>query len=323
MLGAAGPIRVVKDLHRRPLAVCAWATAVRRRTDTVAGVRRSDSATASRGWAVEAARSAAERAGVAVREVEAPDELRGACRLLAEVWGTDEGHLLSPELARALSHAGSYLAVAESRAGSSLEAVLTGFLGTRDGELYLHSHVLGVLPSLRHRGIGFALKLHQRAWALQRGLRLIAWTFDPLVARNAYFNVAKLGGEVVRYYVDFYGPMTDAINRGDESDRVLLAWRLDAPLLENEAGVAPDPVPALTVGPDGGPERRPAPPPGSTVACHVPPDIDALRADRPDLAARWRREVRAVLGGALAEGRRVAAVTRDGRYLLNPPPAVA
>jgi predicted GNAT superfamily acetyltransferase len=284
-------------------------------------VRRSDPATAGSEGAADAARRAAERAGVAVREIEAPDDLRPACRLLADVWGTDEGHLLSPELARALSHAGGYLAVAESLAGGALEAVLTGFLGSRDGEVYLHSHVLGVVPALRHRGIGLALKLHQRAWALGRGMRLIAWTFDPLVARNAYFNVAKLGGEVVRYHVNFYGPMTDAINRGDESDRVLLAWRLDEPRRGGPA--APEAVPVLAVAADGGPERRPAAPPGATLACHVPPDIDRLRAERPDLAARWRREVRDVLGGALAQGRRVAGVTRDGRYLLSPPSAGA
>jgi len=265
------------------------------------------------------ARSAAERAGVAVREVQAMDDLRLACRLLADVWGTDEQHLLAPELARALTHAGSYLAVAESLAGGSPQGVLTGFLGTRDGEFYLHSHVLGVLPPLRHTGIGFALKLHQRAWALQRGIRLIAWTFDPLVARNGYFNVTKLGGEVVSYYVNFYGPMSDAINRGDESDRALLAWRLDGPGLESPAAAGGDPVPVLAVGADGGPQRRPGPPPGSTVACHVPPDIDAIRARRPDLAMRWRRALREVLGGALAEGRRVSGMTRDGRYLLTPP----
>ena len=283
-------------------------------------MRRSHPAAAGTGEAVEAARGAAERAGVAVREVEAPADLRRACGLLAEVWGAGEGRLLSPELARALSHAGGYLAVAESAAGASLDGVLTGFLGASDGELYLHSHVLGVRAPLRRRGIGLALKLHQRAWALRHGLRLIAWTFDPLVARNAYFNVARLGGEIVRYYVDFYGPMTDAINRGDESDRVLLAWRLDAGGVEDPRGGAASPVTVLAVGPDGGPERRPAVPPGSSLACHVPPDIDLLRARRPELAARWRSEVRAVLGGALAEGRRVAGVTRDGRYLLSPPP---
>jgi len=285
-------------------------------------VRRSQPPAAAPGEAVEAARTAAERAGVVVREVEAPGDLRRACRLLAEIWGADEGRILSPELARALSHAGGYLAVAESRAGGSLEAVLTGFLGASGGELYLHSHVLGVRAPLRRRGIGLALKQHQRAWALARSLRLIAWTFDPLVARNAYFNVARLGGEIVRYYVDFYGPMTDAINRGDESDRVLLAWRLDAGPPADPAGEAACPVTVLAVGSDGGPERRAAVPAGA-FACHVPPDVDALRAARPELAARWRAEVRAVLGGALAEGRRVAGVTRDGRYLLTPPPAGA
>jgi len=264
------------------------------------------------------AADAARHAGVAVREVDAAADLRRACGLLADVWGTYEGHVLSPAMARALVHAGGYIAVAES--GEGLEAVLTGFLGSRDGEFYLHSHVLGVLPSLRHRGVGFALKLHQRAWALRRGLRLIAWTFDPLVARNAYFNVAKLGCEVVQYYVNFYGQMTDAINRGDESDRALVAWRLDAPPDERPEAAAA--VPVLAIGPDGGPERRPAPP-GATIACQLPPDIDVLRAERPDLAARWRREVRAVLGGALAEGRHVAGVTRDGCYLLTPPPGAA
>src|SRR5207248_9715562 len=66
-------------------------------------VRPSDPATAIP--PVEAARRAAERAGVVVREVETLGDIRRACRLLADVWGTDEGHLLAPELARALSHA--------------------------------------------------------------------------------------------------------------------------------------------------------------------------------------------------------------------------
>jgi predicted GNAT superfamily acetyltransferase len=272
----------------------------------------------------DGAAGAARRAGVAVREVDAIDDLRHACRLLADLWGTGEGHLLSPELARALTHAGGYVAVAESLPGGGEPlAVLTGFLGRRDGEFYLHSHVLGVRPAVRHRGIGLALKLHQRAWAERRGLPLIAWTFDPLVARNAYFNVTKLGGEVVRYHVNFYGPMSDAINRGDESDRVVLAWRLDGSGAGSAPAIPPDPVAVLAVGPDGGPVHRPFPPPGEAIACHVPPDVDALRAQRPDLAAAWRRAVRDVLGGGLAEGRRVAAVTRDGRYLLTPPPAGA
>ena len=57
----------------------------------------------------------------------------------------------------------------------------------------------------------------------------IVWTFDPLVARNAWFNLARLGALPTGYLEDFYGPMTDAINAGMASDRLLLTWRLDDP----------------------------------------------------------------------------------------------
>ncbi len=281
------------------------------------------------GPAADAALAAARRAGVVVREVHSLEDLRRACELLTGLWGTQQRLFLPAELARALSHAGNYFAVAEAPDGGDLQAALVGFIGISDGGYHLQSHVLGVLPPQRRRGVGFALKLHQRAWALERGLTRIAWTFDPLMARNAYFNVAKLGGEVVRYYVDFYGPMTDAVNRGDQSDRVLVAWRLDDPRVGAACGrpggrpATPDGSPSssspvLVVGADGGPERRPGPRPGAMAACQVPADISALRGERPEVAARWRRAVRDVLGGALAEGRRVTGVTRDGWYLLGP-----
>ena len=75
--------------------------------------------------------------------------------------------------------------------------------------------------------MGFALKLHQRAWCLDRGITLMEWTYDPLVARNAYFNLSKLGATVAEYLPDFYGVMGDGINRFDESDRILVHWPLE------------------------------------------------------------------------------------------------
>ena len=273
----------------------------------------------ARDVAAEAARDAARRAGVVVRVVDELEDLRRACGLLAAIWGTEERLLLPTELARTLSHAGNYVAVAEDRDTGAVGAAIVAFIGVWEGEYCLQSHVLGVHPSLRHRGVGYALKLHQRAWALQRGLERIAWTFDPLVARNAYFNIAKLGGEAVRYYVDFYGRMTDAINRGDETDRLLVVWPLGAA----PAGVVRSegaPVPVLAVGPDGEPERREQLRPDAEAACQVPPDIALLRAERPEVAARWRHEVRDVLVSALAEGRRIVVMGRDGWYLLSAAP---
>ena len=85
------------------------------------------------------------------------------------------------------------------------------------------------------RGIGRALKAHQREWAFAREVGTITWTFDPLIARNAHFNLAVLGARVTDYLVDHYGDMGDAINSGDESDRLHVAWHLASPVPTHRA----------------------------------------------------------------------------------------
>jgi predicted GNAT superfamily acetyltransferase len=108
--------------------------------------------------------------------------------------------------------------------GAFEDGRLVGFLsaipGVRRGAPYWHSHMLAVTAAHRDSGIGTRLKVAQKDEALRRGIRLIEWTFDPLVSRNAYLNIEKLGVIVRRYYPDFYGP---------ESDRLLAEWWLDRP----------------------------------------------------------------------------------------------
>ena len=87
--------------------------------------------------------------------------------------------------------------------------------------------MLAALPDRRHAGVGFALKLAQRASCLDRDIHLVRWTFDPLVARNAHLNINKLGATCDRFHRDYYGQMPDAINAGDRSDRLVVRWRLD------------------------------------------------------------------------------------------------
>ena len=127
------------------------------------------------------------------------------------------------------------------------------FLGRERGvdgawRSYLHSHMAAVLPGRPRPGIGTALKLHQRAWALANDLDEIRWTFDPLVRRNAHLNVVRLGVDVAAYLPDFYGEMDDEVNAGDRSDRMIAAWRLTTPravAASVEGGGATLPVPAL------------------------------------------------------------------------------
>jgi predicted GNAT superfamily acetyltransferase len=273
--------------------------------------------------------AAATAAAVVVRELHDPAELRLVQRLFEEIWrpAPDNPPPVTAELLRALAHAGNY--VAGAWAGERLAGACMGFLsapGGAHGGRALHSHIAGVAPGTQRRGVGFALKLHQRAWTLDRGLPLAVWTFDPLVARNAWFNLAKLGADADEYLPDFYGPMTDAINAGDASDRLLVAWRLDDPKVAAAcAGSPAEPDPealhaagaqlALDQDADGLPVAGKADAP--VLLVRVPRDMEGLRGSHPAAASRWRHAVRDVLGGLLAEGATVTGFARSGCYVVR------
>jgi predicted GNAT superfamily acetyltransferase len=228
-----------------------------------------------------------------IRVLDDPAEMRRVMTMFSQVWGAT-APMVGVELVRAIQHAGGYVAaayVSEQVVGGSL-----GFLGRHAGAPSLHSHITGILPGVRKTGLGREMKLHQRAWAAEHGLTWVTWTFDPLVRRNAWFNLHVLVADVHEYLVNFYGPIDDAINASDESDRLLVAWAVD----ERDAGAS-------------------APPGGAPMAVvATPEDIVVLRRTDPAGAAAWRRRVRNELGGPLAAGARVAGFTRDGEYLVVP-----
>jgi predicted GNAT superfamily acetyltransferase len=231
---------------------------------------------------------------IEIRVVESPADLRRLVVLLNQVWGTMTP-LVGVELLRALGHTGGYVAGAFSdnrMVGGSL-----GFLGRHRGELVLHSHVTGILPGVRQTGLGRQMKLHQRDWAAGQGLATIVWTFDPLVRRNAWFNIGVLGATVDTYLVDFYGQMADSVNGRDPSDRLLVAWPTSGPL------------PAAD-------EVRPVPP--RTIAVPTPDDIVVLRRTDPGAASTWRLRLREELGAQLTSGASVVGFTRTGDYLVLP-----
>jgi len=141
------------------------------------------------------------------------------------------------------------------------------------------------------------------------------WTFDPLVGRNARFNLAKLGATGTEYLVDFYGPMADGVNGGDESDRVTVTWELAAPAPSYETADR-DTAPGTHTAPDGATlARRDLA--GHHIWCRVPDDIVRLRAADPELALRWRYAVREVFTEAFAQGFTATGMSRDGWYTLS------
>ena len=269
--------------------------------------------------ATGAAVAAAAAADVVIHDLRDHRELAAAQRLFEEIWRPAQGNPppMTAELLRALAHAGNYVAGAFT--GTRLVGASAGFF-TAPPDPGLHSHITGVAPGGQHHGVGFALKVHQRAWALARGIGVVAWTFDPLVARNAWFNLAKLAARPTAYLEDFYGPMTDAVNAGMASDRLLLAWELDDPAVAAACAGRPRPPPpveaeaALAVGPALEPvARRPG---TAAVTVAVPPRLEALD---PDQRRAWRQAVREALGRRLAAGATVTGFLRHpDRYLVEP-----
>jgi predicted GNAT superfamily acetyltransferase len=262
------------------------------------------------------AAQAAERAAVEIRHPSTMAELTAVAELFVDVWGTDPADPpIGPELLRALAHIDGYVAAAYR--GERVVGAGVGFHGRPDAFM-LHSHIVGVDARVQARNIGYAVKLDQRAWALKRGIRHVTWTFDPLVARNAYFNLGKLGARAGAYLPDFYGEMRDGINAGQGSDRLLVEWDVTAALRATPGAAYAVPAAAevtLDQGESGAPVRRPGR--GPLLACRVPDDIVGLRGRDPDLARSWRHALRETLGHAMAEDYEVTAVTRTGWYVLE------
>lgn len=226
--------------------------------------------------------------GIDIRALASVEEVFAASAVLSEVWGGDPAGM-PPNLLRALAHSGNYavgLFDGERMIGASV-----AFFG-EPAARSMHSHVTGVLAAYRSLGLGRVLKQHQREWALARGVGRVTWTFDPLVSRNAHFNLRVLGARVTEYLVDHYGRMDDGVNRGDETDRLLVSWAVAAPPV-------PTPPDELVV---------------ATVA--IPRDIEALRHESPTDAATWRVQVRDAFGEHLGSGLVVGGFDDERGYLF-------
>lgn len=270
-----------------------------------------------------AAHRAVQRHGLRIVELGEIAEFRAIAQMLARIWRVDSpDQIINTETMRALTHSGNYV-VAAYRADRLVGAAIAFF-----GADHLHSHITGVDPAGQRGGVGYALKQHQRAWALARGITRVCWTFDPLVLRNAYFNLHKLGAGVTEYLAEFYGEMTDGINAGDASDRLYVRWDLTSPRAVAAAAGDPGDVDATALRAAGAtvlvdragqePVRTGAEPPtgGRAALVAVPPDIEGLRVRDPERARQWRFAVRDALTAALGAGLAVNGVSRDGFYVL-------
>jgi predicted GNAT superfamily acetyltransferase len=274
---------------------------------------------AQRAEGAAAAAAASTRAGVRTGLLDSIDELTVAVDLINQTWPGE----VSVSTLRAMRKVGNYVG------GAFRDDVLVGacvaFFGAA-GAPDLHSHLAVVAPEERGSGIGWALKVSQRAWAMKNGVARIQWTFDPMEARNAYVNLAKLSARPVEYLVNFYGDRGDGLEAPFPTDRLLVSWDLaGAPAVAAAQGYGPPPDPSLSAGPvatllarrsDGTP-REGTDHGQPVLLIAAPEDATSMRQNDPALALEWRMLLRKHLGQAVRFGAETIGFTREGFYVVR------
>ena len=232
--------------------------------------------------------------GIEVVAVDGPEGAVAVADLFDRVWGVTT--MVSPEIIVAAMHNGAYASLARvdgDIVGAAFAIVGKPLVGASGHNL--HSHAAGVLPTLADRGVGEAIKRHQWQWARDHGFSTITWTFDPLVRRNAWFNLVTLGVHVLGYHRNFYGELHDGINAGEQSDRLLVRWNVDGADEQQRGAV----IAVQT----------------SDLLVETPPDIASLRVSDRAVASEWRQRQRAAFEGA--EDRFVAGLSASYSYVLR------
>ena len=234
-----------------------------------------------------------------VEIVDNPQKAQQLAHVLTSVWG--ETNAISVDVIIAVVHSGGYASLASRKAGTAKQIIGGSLALVGRHENKLHSHVTGVIGDAVNSGVGSALKQHQWVWAKENNFAAISWTFDPLVRRNAHFNLVTLGAKVVSYRRDFYGELNDKINASDSTDRLVVERRVA------DCDLAPS---AKTVTAEKG-----------DGIISTPEDILVLRqsansADRA-LVLQWRQDQRKNFESAFAASKFVRGFTADGSYVLS------
>lgn len=258
--------------------------------------------------------------GYSIRPLADYAEMKRAVEFQRVIWGSNFNELVPAVMFWAAARTGGIVAGAFDSA-SDMAGLIFGITGW-DGRRPVHwSDMLGVHPAARGRGLGLALKRYQRDRLLEMGITRVNWTFDPLEARNAHINFARLGVTAREYIRDAYGASTSPLHRGIGTDRLVAEWEIASPRVRNrmEGGASGEmPVPNTPeINPGGGAPRLDHAEPHLWL--RVPAEIQKLKERDAVAARRWREYTRAAFEEYLGRGYEVRELetTEEGsRYLL-------
>jgi predicted GNAT superfamily acetyltransferase len=258
---------------------------------------------------------------ITIRRAESPADYLALQHAQRRAWGlVDDSYVVPVATMVGAQHHGGLVLGAFLPDGEAV-GLSFAFLG-RTGERWcLYSQLTGLVPGYQGQGLGGRMKEVQRDHARAIGVGIIAWSFDPLQAGNAHFNLHRLGATASRYIENMYGLRTDDLNRGVPTDRLIAEWPVDRVESPAEDDVESGSLPRLVEGPN-----EPASWPldsraGATgLLVEIPAEIARLRLDDPPQAERWRAAIAAALAEAFAAGYAAEDVVREaGRsyYVLR------
>ncbi len=263
-----------------------------------------------------------------VRPPLSPEEHYELMDLERKIWGNDYRDTVPYHITIPLIDMGGVvLGVYEVGSGRAV-GVLVMFPTYTDGEVHYHSHILGLLKEYRGKGLGAEVKKVQREVSLKRGIKLITWTYDPLLLSNAWLNLVKMGVISSQYRINYYGTGSFEYNKGVETDRLMVRWYLTServtsriegkglwkPLdyylhdaeatiilegsLDSKKGFLRPGKPNLIA-------RAPV------ILVRIPKDFERMIRGNLQLAKEWRLASRLVLSHYLNRGYLLADVTKD------------
>ena len=238
-----------------------------------------------------------------IRPCETVEDFADCVALQKEIWGYPDRDIYPARMFLNISRTGGHVLGAFTDRGS-MAAFVVSVPAWRKEHQYFYSLLLGVLPGHENQGLGRMLKIAQRKAALRAGIEYIEWTFDPMRAKNAYFNIVRLGAVVRRYCPDYYGPILGKLQRKLPSDRLIAEWPLKSDRVRK----------ALS-----GKKPRSA---GKSTSAEVviPLDLDSLVSREPVRAREWQASVRTSLQNFFARKLTITGFERteaEARYLLD------
>lgn len=228
---------------------------------------------------------------IRIDELTSLEDLRQCVEIQRATWGWKDEDLLPLRTLLLLNKIGGLVLGAVDRDGRVI-GFINAFPGFREGRVYLHSQMLGVLKDFRRKGIGRALKLAQRTEAIRRGIQRIEWTFDPLEIHNAQFNLEGLGTLCRRYVADAYGPSTSSLHGRLPTDRLVAEWHLASRRVRSRV--------------ESGLQRAENRLPATSTVVHLPADIADIRVRDPARAAAIQQDFKRQVTGLFGRGYCVA-----------------